>query len=533
MASSEGASSSSEEEDPLLGELVPGRSPVWPPIPDKLDEACDLFHAHRGDGSRAALARMASDVEGGKEALSDLDDLQTSCMLLIADAIVRNVPGYGKSCVVAGGLPLKAFLRTRMRAGEEGKGGGPDPIVRARLAAASHHGALASDIDVFVVDTVESVPESSRDQLDKFPSRVMREIGEVLSEYLELELMYDWTESVDACELHPDVFVHGPYGTIPGRHRAHWPHGPHAAAARECDGMEVLDFPLESPGKSEARSALRRLAGHLPAAAAARSTITHVFDYVVSGQSLQPCSEMNGIYRVATFPVTINIIVLDPSIGDAANAICQFDLTPTMVAFGPAPARPKEFSYLFGSGLTLQHIETGRMDFTPCAFQPTTEKGRFSIWQGARPGDRPAIRAACLRAAAGEEEEEDGEGESGMRTKGSSAGPAVEMRSVTAGTLVQIKRQVARVEKYERRGWELVPGGRSWRAEDKDRIFGGPPLPRYHLRLMGLMRAAGMLLVWEKRAKEAYWSPARKRERGEFQRDLEELIAPRPSPAGP
>jgi len=87
MASSEGASSSSEEEDPLLGELVPGRSPVWPPIPDKLDEACDLFHAHRGDGSRAALARMASDVEGGKEALSDLDDLQTSCMLLIADAV--------------------------------------------------------------------------------------------------------------------------------------------------------------------------------------------------------------------------------------------------------------------------------------------------------------------------------------------------------------------------------------------------------------------------------------------------------------
>ena len=48
----------------------------------------------------------------------------------------------------------------------------------------------------------------------------MREIGEVLSENLELELIYDWTESVDA--------------------RAH---GPHAAAARECDGMEVLEFP--------------------------------------------------------------------------------------------------------------------------------------------------------------------------------------------------------------------------------------------------------------------------------------------------
>mmetsp|Transcript_22860 Transcript_22860/g.71120 ORF Transcript_22860/g.71120 Transcript_22860/m.71120 type:complete len:422 (-) Transcript_22860:258-1523(-) len=421
-----------------------------------------------------------------------------------------------------------------MRAGEEGKGGGPDPIVRARLAAASHHGALASDIDVFVVDTVESVPESSRDQLDKFPSRVMREIGEVLSEYLELELMYDWTESVDACELHPDVFVHGPYGTIPGRHRAHWPHGPHAAAARECDGMEVLDFPLESPGKSEARSALRRLAGHLPAAAAARSTITHVFDYVVSGQSLQPCSEMNGIYRVATFPVTINIIVLDPSIGDAANAICQFDLTPTMVAFGPAPARPKEFSYLFGSGLTLQHIEGGQLDFTPCAFQPTTEKGSLLLWEDlTRPADEglAAIPAESVRAAA---REGGGDGEAEGKCSAPAEGPAVGMmKGATAGISVQVHRQVARVEKYERRGWELVPGGRSWRAEDKDRIFGGPPLPRYHLRLMGLMRAAGMLLVWEKRAKEAYWSPARKRERGEFQRDLEELRAPRPSPAGP
>mmetsp|Transcript_22865 Transcript_22865/g.71166 ORF Transcript_22865/g.71166 Transcript_22865/m.71166 type:complete len:228 (-) Transcript_22865:1495-2178(-) len=222
MASSEGASSSSEEEDPLLGELVPGRSPVWPPIPDKLDEACDLFHAHRGDGSRAALARMASDVEGGKEALSDLDDLQTSCMLLIADAIVRNVPGYGKSCVVAGGLPLKAFLRTRMRAGEEGKGGGPDPIVRARLAAASHHGALASDIDVFVVDTVESVPESSRDQLDKFPSRVFAPRSAALPRSA-------WA-------------AHGPRGllvTLRGVHRS-WRMAPLVPMANACIASNVL-----------------------------------------------------------------------------------------------------------------------------------------------------------------------------------------------------------------------------------------------------------------------------------------------------
>jgi hypothetical protein len=122
-----------------------GDGEEWPPVPTlgALTEAeAALAGIRQGSLSPAERLRNAAHLVA-------FDALDTACMLVASDRLTR-LPGYGKTVLVGGGLPLKVFLRTRMREGEPS--GGVDEEVRARLSGQRHMWDTASDLDVFITN---------------------------------------------------------------------------------------------------------------------------------------------------------------------------------------------------------------------------------------------------------------------------------------------------------------------------------------------------------------------------------------------